>query len=45
MTGMKPKDVIKLDTAKLSKTYPEKTYCLKMVYKEIYISLVSSIET
>ena len=29
MTGMKPNDVIKLDTAKLNKTYPEKNVLLE----------------
>ena len=41
MTGMKPKDAIKLDTIPLDKTYPKQT----MLPKDTFISLVNNIET
>ena len=42
---MKPKDGVKLDTVPLDKTYLEETYYLKMFYTDIYINLVSNMET
>ena len=42
MTGMKPKDVIKIDTVKQNKTHPEKMVLPK---DDIYINLLSSLQT
>ena len=42
MIGMKPKIVIKIDTVKLNKTYPEKMVLPK---DDICINLLSSMET
>ena len=45
MTGMKPKDAIKLDAVPLNKTYPKKPYYPRMDYTDIYINLVNNMET
>ena len=45
MTGMKPKDAIKLDTIPLEKTYPKETVLLEDGLYSSFINLVNNIET
>ena len=45
MTGMKPKDAIKLDTVRLNKTYPKETALSEAGLYRYFINLANNMET
>ena len=45
MTGMKPKDAIKLDTVPLNKAYPKETVLPEDGLYRIFINLMNNMET